>query len=1085
MPCRRWEEPLAAGNAARRSSLFCRSYSFRSACSWSPSAVVTAAAVASSSFPILPSTANAASGAAGRIRESYYYYGGDYGDCNSFFGNYDCLGSAAVRYPGSRSYYCSSGTAAAAAARYGGGCRRSRKDLHRQNRRKSSAAAAAAVGHRVPAAATTAASDEGYASEQEERGGEGGGEAFDYDSPRLKREVRRLRHTRNVGVFAHVDAGKTTVTERMLALAGVVRRAGCVDDGDTVTDFLPAERERGITIQSAAISFEWGWHSSSTGDDYDANDNVSVSLIDTPGHIDFSVEVSRSVAVLDGAVLVVDAAAGVQAQTETVWRAMTRPTLNNHRRALPDASSSSSEVAAPTSDHPDNYEHASLNAQEQQQQQSHEPLSCIAVVNKMDKDGSNFWGAVKSLRDKLPGANPVPIQIPLFSLSSPSSSSTGSSNEVGSAALFGADSRIIAVSEGDTVNGVAQFAGVVDLVHMRAVLWPDVSSTNGAVSNVEDCAPQIVPLLKAGTHEPVDGGCPVTRQALAARYELLEALAEVDEEIEGYYLNEQEPTNADLRVGLRRATISHRMLPVLISAALRGKGVEPVLDAIADLLPSPLDRMPPAVCRYSSDHGMQKQDGYNGVSRPRGQAEISIGHPLNQSLLALAFKVVHMKGRGGSGDGRVVFARVYSGELRDRDTVQVVTPPAPGEAPGEPRTERIGGMLELSGGRFGNIQDGVCKSGDVCAIVGLKSVATGDTLVINREGDKSSKKRKKKSTESVFLSGVSSPKPVLTVRVEAETSEQQARLSEALALLAVEDPSLVVEETDSTTLLSGLGELHIEVTLDRLNREYGLPVMVGAPSVAYRETIKDAIETDGLVTYDRLIGGNRMQGSVHLRLEPTWCGQSSPGEDGGGFNNNNNNGACMVLADPVVTLGDSAREFLGADPDEAVDDLVQRSEVFKALVQGCQGALKRGPLGPYAMANVACRVVDVDGEGGLAGFQAFPGALRAAAANAVARLLSDNKSACSVLEPTMSIELSAPNDMVGSVLSDLTNRRGTVDDVVTGDGGLSQRSALIRGDVPLAEILGYANSLRSLTGGEGAFTAEYKGHSPTNGGGAF
>ena len=852
---------------------------------------------------------------------------------------------------------------------------------------------------------------------------------LDMDDARsdVNAEIRRLAHIRNVGILAHVDAGKTTVTEGMLALAGVVRRAGSVDDGSTVTDYLPAERERGITIQSAAISFEWGWHNNRTGDDYNANDNVTVHLIDTPGHVDFSVEVNRSVAVLDGAVLVVDAVAGVQAQTETVWRAMTRPSLNNH-----DALSHRDCV--------------------------HEPLPCLALINKMDKEGCHFGNAITSLRHKLPGANPIPIQMPLFLSSDKTTSSL-------------LDPSIIAIPPEDMGSTPGEFVGVVDLIHMRAIVWPDVPLSSGGVANVELNVPRVVPLLKTDSHphEPMDSECQVTREALVARAELVASLADLDESIEEYFLNEEDPSNAEIRAAVRKATLDRKALPVMAGAALKARGIEPLLDSIADLLPSPLDRLPPPLttleetAQSSIIEKKQQEDSNKDILR-----KIILGHPLHPSLLAFAFKVVHMKGRGGSGDGRVVFARVYSGHLKDRDSVKVISPPVVGESPDPPRTERIGGMLELAGGRFDNLVGGTCNSGDVCALVGLKSVVTGDTIMLASEVNKKGKKGKKQVPDkNVCLAGVASPKPVLTVRIEAESSEQQTRLTEALRLLTIEDPSLLVEEKDSVTLLSGLGELHIEVTLDRLYREFGLQVTTGPPSVAYRETISETLETRGLLEYDRTIGTSRMQAAVHLVLEPVTCStfKDSP---------------CMILSDPILSVGEEARAFLGVHESKSEEELMLRDDLFKALVLGCQGALKRGPLSSYPMANIRCHVVNVDAEDGVSALEAMPGALRAAAANAVSTTLAENHSACSVLEPTMSVEVTLPGDMVGPVLSDLTTRRGTVGDVLIGDeGGQSMHAkALIRGDVPLVEILGYANSLRSLTGGEGAFTAEYKGHSP-------
>lgn len=308
-------------------------------------------------------------------------------------------------------------------------------------------------------------------------------------------EIQRIKHLRNVGILAHVDAGKTTVTERMLALAGVVRNAGNVDDGNTVTDYLPAERERGITIQSAAISFDWGWHNNRRGDDYEQNDKVRIQLIDTPGHVDFSVEVNRSVAVLDGAVLVVDAVAGVQPQTQTVWRALKKPSLNNH-------------------------EHFQDLIPNPKQEHAHEPLPCVAVINKMDKDGSNFLKAVQSLKEKLPGACPIPTQIPLFRMK------LKKENMGKDKAL----SSVLAISQHEPASGMGEFCGIADLIHMRAIVWPDI---NVSVANVENCVPSIINLLKPDSHEPIHPDCQVTQEALRSRDEFIEALAEVDLTIEG------------------------------------------------------------------------------------------------------------------------------------------------------------------------------------------------------------------------------------------------------------------------------------------------------------------------------------------------------------------------------------------------------------------------------------------------------------------------------------------------------------------------------------------------------------------------
>jgi len=896
-------------------------------------------------------------------------------------------------------------------------------------------------------------------------------------------------------------------------LAGVVRHVGRVDTGNTVTDYLPQERERGITIQSAAIQFDWGWHHNhhhhnhhhkekelhpETGraatdrddDDDDgstsssaadlsidpANDRVRIALIDTPGHVDFSVEVHRSVAVLDGAILVVDAVAGVQAQTETVWRAM----------------------------------------------QDHSPagnaLPSLLVVNKMDKEGCNYANAIQSIRDKLPGANPLPIQLPLFRLEQPPSPDYNNAMNLPNLVVVGAGNggssslkygSSCSNNAADRYSGMGEFVGVLDLIHMRAIVYPETNSNSS--KSVEECVPDVYPLLLGGGSSStwdsnpegdtlIDLDCPITQAALEARHDLVEQLAGDcgDGRMEEYYLEDAMPSPRTLQRSVRAATLNHTALPVLAAAALRGKGIEPLMDSIADLLPSPLDR--PAPCLISNNMDQSADDDLSAL-RPASELtdyHDTLGHPMNQDLLAFAFKVCHLQGgRGGSGDGRVVFCRVYSGTLKERDVLHVVSPPTKGDeglvAMSEPRKERVGGMLELKGGLFTNKENGVCHSGEVCALVGLKSVVTGDTLVLAKKKNQSKKQQKKNDKSNatgttknsiVCLAGVASPKPVLQVRLEAETQQEQVRLSECLQLLAVEDPSLHIEESESGTLLSGLGELHVEITLDRLHREFGLSVQQGNPRVAYRETLLEGVETNngGLLQFDRTVGDTRLQAAVHLRLEP----DSSIGNLC-----NSDEGEAYLPHEPIVTVGPKVLEYLQLKPNGTNEEYMSKCSVYKALVQGCQGALRRGPLGSYAMANVKCHVEAIDADDGLTGLQALPGALRAAAMHAIGRTLGEQameQGHVRLLEPTMSVEVSCPNDMVGTVLSDLTSRRGTIGDVLTGNHNNSEsggsvassvvhQKTLVRGLVPLKEILGYANILRSITGGEGSFTAEYKGHS--------
>jgi elongation factor G len=626
---------------------------------------------------------------------------------------------------------------------------------------------------------------------------------------------------------------------------------------------------------------------------------------------------------------------------------------------------------------------------------------------------------------------------------------------------------------------------------------------------MEDAAPTVIN-LSVHNHNSSS----LMKAALHGRRELVSKLADVDEVMEDLYLNAMMEDNDDkgdgldsistveIQSSLRRMTLARKVMPTMCGAALRGVGVEPVLDSVAEYLPCPMDRLPPQLRLLGNNHSAQqsqhKQLNNSGIDE---EGTISLGHPLHTSTLAYVFKVLHMKGRGGSGDGRVAFARVYSGTLRSRDSVRVISPLNIGslsdESEGKSNSnktlkhpvERIGGMLELSGGQFGNLPEGSCHAGDVCALVGLKKVVTGDTLLsttgdgVNGDNESTKKSTKKKKNndihmkqymDGVHLAGLTSPKPVLTLRVEAYSTSEQSRLSTALALLVVEDPSLVVEETPTTTLLSGLGELHMEIVLDRLRREFGLEVRTGKPAVSYRETVlmKDGenIDTDGLIEYDRTVGGVRLQGAVQLQLRPN--------------NSSGNEMICRPPEDPVVTLSAETRLFFSLDPHPDTDDLEQKyPPALRALLSGIRGSMKRGRLGPYPLANLECHIVQVDSE--LSSTETLPGAMRAASANAVTTMLEKlaKEGRMTILEPKMNVEIWVPTSRVGDVLSDLTGRRGTIDDVAMSDegGGGDHVKSMVRSEVPLVEILGYANSLRSLTGGEGAFSAEYKGHAPQDG----
>jgi len=825
------------------------------------------------------------------------------------------------------------------------------------------------------------------------------------------------------------------------------------------------------TIQSAAVGFGWVLPTRNK-EDTASERSVEINLIDTPGHVDFSVEVNRSVTVLDGAVLVVDAVAGVQAQTETVWRA-----IRNTDKAK--SSSSNAETSGSTT--------STSSAHGSHQ---HEPLPAMMYINKMDRDGADFRHAMQTVVKKLKGSNPVPVQLPLYRVENDGQNHGSSGTNDSTTTTLGAD---IVAGTLDQSPPHGEFIGLIDIVHMRALIYPP----GAEYLSIEDAIPTVVHLSSLE-----DKDCQPLEAALDARRDLITSLADVDETMEDLYLHAMECeddendcpilsniSTSQIQSSLRRMTLSKSIMPTMCGAALRGIGVEPVLDGVAEFLPCPLDRLPPqlSLCADSNRSRQQKQ---KQQQEEQTQSAVRLGHPLHPSTLAYVFKVVHMKGRGGSGDGRVAFARVYSGTLKARDTVRVISPSAlaMNEDGGKNKkqkhpTERVGGMLELSGGQFDNLPEGKCMSGDVCALVGLKGVVTGDTLLLTSAstdalpGDQTNGKKKKSKSgknnddhwkqymEGVHLAGLTSPKPVLTLRIEANSSSEQSRLSAALALLAVEDPSLVVKETPTNTLISGLGELHMEIVLDRLRREFGLEVRTGKPAVAYRETVlfdgDEGVETDGFVEYDRTVGGVQLQGAVRLRLSPLSTSESS----------------CIPPEDPLVTLSPETRAFFNMDPLASSDEIEHKyPPALKALLSGARGSLKRGRLGPYPLANLTCHILEVDSEMATSP-DTMPGAMRAAAANAITTLLETlkNDGRLVVLEPKMTVEVSVPTGRVGDVLSDLTTRRGTVDDVATGDDNTHAKS-MVHAEVPLIEILGYANSLRSLTGGEGAFSAEYKGH---------
>ena len=674
---------------------------------------------------------------------------------------------------------------------------------------------------------------------------------------------RALAAVRNLGVLAHVDAGKTTVTERMLYAAGVVHRRGEVHDGTTVTDFDPQERDRGITIFAAAVGCDWREH--------------RLNLIDTPGHVDFSDEVERSLRVLDGAVAVFDAVAGVEPQSESVWRRADR-------------------YGVPR----------------------------IAFVNKLDRAGADLDAAVASIRDRLHPA-PLAVQLP--------------------------------------IGREAGFVGVVDLVAMRATVWPD------------------------GAADAVPGPIPDDLADLARRRrrELEEAVAERHAAALDEFVERSELSERTLRRALRDLTVSGEIVVVLCGAAYRNRGIEPLLDAVVDYLPSPLDR--PAITGT----------GDGGGSRAADPAE---------PLAALAFKV-HT-----SGSGRLTYLRLYSGTLRKGDSV--LDSSAPGSGGG--RIERVGRILRVQADRHTEVEQAV--AGDIVAVVGLKAARTGATLCA--------------PAAPILLEPPTATEPVVSVAVEAERNADAEKLGAALAQAADADPSLVVRTDRETgqTLLSGVGELHLEVAVEKIRLERGITVRVGRPQVAYREAVARGVS-----------------GFVYRHVK----------QDGGA-----GQFAHIVLdvAPLTGTVGDTGFAF----DSTVVGGRVPR-EYVRAVEAGCRDALESGPLDGHPVTGL--RVVLTDGATHVKDSSEL--AFRTAGRLGLRQALRSAQLA--LLEPVVEVTVTAPEDSAGAVLGDLAARRGRVTaSTVRG------ATVVVTAAVPLAEVFGYATRLRSRTRGRGTFTTRPLGY---------
>ncbi|WP_059411985.1 elongation factor G [Cupriavidus basilensis] len=656
---------------------------------------------------------------------------------------------------------------------------------------------------------------------------------------------------RNIGIIAHVDAGKTTTSERILFYTGASHRLGEVHDGAAALDFDPQEQARGITINSAATTVAWRGH--------------RINLIDTPGHIDFNIEVNRSLRVLDGAVVVFDGVAGVEPQTETNWRLADRYRVPR-----------------------------------------------IAFVNKLDRTGADFLRVAGMIEQRL-GAVPLVLQLP--------------------------------------IGSEAAFAGVVDLVAMRALLWPDGAGRQAY-------ATQPVP------HE-------MAEQAAAWRQRLLETLAEHDDAMLEGYLAGREPDAAALRAAIRRVTVAGAAVPVLAGSAFKNKGVEPLLDAVTGYLPAPAD-----------------------VARPELDADPA------QPLAALAFKVVH------DAHGTLTFVRIYRGRVAAGDTVLNA---------GSGKRERVARLYEMHADS--KQERGVAVAGDIVAIAGLKATVTGDTLT--------------DPAHPVVLESIDAPEPVIDVAIEPRTHADQAGLSRGLQALVQEDPSLRLRQDPESgqTLLSGMGELQLEVTLEKLRARFNVEVTVGRPQVAYRETLTRAAEARYL--HRKQSGGPGQYAEVLLRVEPLPRGEG-------------------IRFESRIAGGAVPREYV-----PAVEAGIRRA--------AAQGVVAGHPL-------VDFRAVLLDGSH----HERDSSALAFETAAAAAMREAARAAAPVVLEPVMAVEASAPADHVGDVIGDLHRRRGVVRAQSQQGGG----AAVIEAHVPLAGMFGYIGSLRALTSGRGSFGMQFDHYAP-------
>ncbi len=673
-----------------------------------------------------------------------------------------------------------------------------------------------------------------------------------------------LRLIRNIGIIAHIDAGKTTTTERILFYSGTTYRLGNVDEGTTVTDWMEQERERGITITAAAITSSWR--------------EYQINVIDTPGHIDFTAEVQRSLRVLDGGVVVFDGVAGVEPQSETVWRQA------------------------------DRYD-----------------VPRICFVNKMDRLGANFWRTVGMIRERLNG-NPIPIQLP--------------------------------------VGIEATFRGVVDLIEQKAWFFSDQL---GAKPELAEVPAEMVELVQEH------------------RERLIEAVAETDDSLMHKYLEGEEISNGEIRAALRQATLRSQLVPVLCGTALRNKGIQPLLDAVVDYLPSPID-IPPMI----------------GINPYTGKEEERTADPKGP-LAALCFKIVtdpYM--------GRLAYLRIYSGTLANGSVYQNAN---------KEKKERIGQLVRMRA----NQREEMTKvgAGDIAAVLGLKHTFTGETI--------------SDANAPIVLETISFPEPVISIAIEPRTKADQDKLSQSLQRLAEEDPTFRVRYDSETgqTLIEGMGELHLEVLIDRMLREFGVRANVGRPQVSYRETITRPVEHEA--RFVRQTGGRGQFAVVSLRLEPLAQGE--------GF----------VFENKVVG---------GAVPKEFIP----------AVEQGVREAVEAGGGSGYPLVDMKVALIDGKFHEVDSSEMAFK------IAGSMALREGVQRAAPVLLEPMMKVEIVVPDNFAGDVIGDASARRGRIEGMEPHSQGLQA----VHASIPLAEMFGYATTLRSNTQGRGTFSMEFDHYEPVS-----